>query len=148
MDDIGRAVVDFRILYTIVITSKSKVVIFLSIFLYLQVLFYLFRDYIKSWYRKISEHESFPHDIRLTMQRVIIAFSERSKQVDWVPYFTTRLVDDFASHLRLYRRSQEKVAIYRTDGENVLFALSVFLQETNLLDERFLIQFQNLELHK
>ncbi|XP_064647759.1 sorting nexin-13-like isoform X2 [Lineus longissimus] len=101
-----------------------------------EVLFYLFRDYIKSWYRKISDHESFPHDIRLTMQRVIIAFSERSKQVEWVPYFTTRLVDDFASHLRLYRRSQEKVAIYRKDEskppadlESIFFDLEVDMED-------------------
>lgn len=36
------------------------------------------------------------------------AFS-RSKEVDWVPFFTQRLVDDFATHLRLYRAAQEKV---------------------------------------
>ena len=33
----------------------------------------------------------------------------RSKETDWVPFFTQRLVDDFATHLRLYRAAQEMV---------------------------------------
>jgi sorting nexin-13 len=30
------------------------------------------------------------------------------RQVDWVPLLTEEVVDDFASHIRLYRRSKEK----------------------------------------
>lgn len=30
------------------------------------------------------------------------------KEVDWIPYLTTRLVDDAASHLRLYRQACAK----------------------------------------
>lgn len=32
----------------------------------------------------------------------------RMRQVDWVPLLTQQVVDDFASHIRLYRRSKEK----------------------------------------
>lgn len=32
------------------------------------------------------------------------------KEVDWIPYLTTRLVDDAASHLRLYRQSCAKTS--------------------------------------
>ena len=32
----------------------------------------------------------------------------RSKEIDWMPYFTQRMVDDFASHIRLYRRAMDK----------------------------------------
>jgi len=41
----------------------------------------------------------------------------RAKDVDLTPYLTTRLVDDFASHIRLYRRSLAKVIEHRKDGE-------------------------------
>lgn len=34
----------------------------------------------------------------------------RSKEVDWQPYFTTRLVDDFATHLRVFRKAQDRLA--------------------------------------
>ena len=33
----------------------------------------------------------------------------RSKEVDWQPYFTTRLVDDFATHLRVFRKAQDRL---------------------------------------
>ncbi|KAL1116862.1 hypothetical protein AAG570_005331 [Ranatra chinensis] len=31
------------------------------------------------------------------------------KEIDWIPYLTTRLVDDAASHLRLYRQARSKL---------------------------------------
>ena len=33
----------------------------------------------------------------------------RSKEVDWQPYFTTRLVDDLATHLRVFRKAQDRL---------------------------------------
>ncbi|CAH1788286.1 unnamed protein product [Owenia fusiformis] len=74
-----------------------------------EILDFTYRDYIHIWYKKISDDGKFRYDMRLTLQKVVIAFSERCKEVDWVPYCTTNLVDDFASHLRLFRRAQEKV---------------------------------------
>ncbi len=35
--------------------------------------------------------------------------SFRIKEIDWIPYITTHLVDDAASHLRLFRQSRAKV---------------------------------------
>lgn len=36
-------------------------------------------------------------------------FVFRMKEIDWIPYLTTRLVDDAASHLRLYRQARAKM---------------------------------------
>lgn len=36
-------------------------------------------------------------------------FFIRSKEIDWQPYFTTRIVDDFGTHLRVFRKAQQKV---------------------------------------
>lgn len=36
--------------------------------------------------------------------------SHRSKETDWQPYFTTRLVDDFGTHLRVFRKAQQRIA--------------------------------------
>jgi len=44
----------------------------------------------------------------------------RAKDIDLIPYLTTRLVDDFASHIRLYRRSLAKVIEHRKDGKRRL----------------------------
>ncbi|KAK3086098.1 hypothetical protein FSP39_013557 [Pinctada imbricata] len=80
-----------------------------------EVLKYTIRDYMKSWYRQLSDHDGFLLDIRQTAQRIAITFAIRSKDVDWMPYFTQRLVDDFASHIRLYRRARDNVKVPPTD---------------------------------
>ncbi|XP_017282310.1 sorting nexin-13 isoform X3 [Kryptolebias marmoratus] len=75
-----------------------------------QVIQFALRDYIQYWYYTLSEDESFLLEIRQTLQTALIQFSTRSKEVDWQPYFTTRLVDDFATHLRVFRKAQDRLA--------------------------------------
>ncbi len=50
-----------------------------------------------------------------------VKYFSRVKDVDLVPYLTTRLVDDFASHIKLYRRAQQKVREHRKDGKIFAF---------------------------
>uniref|UniRef100_A0A8C2X8G2 Sorting nexin 13 n=1 Tax=Cyclopterus lumpus TaxID=8103 RepID=A0A8C2X8G2_CYCLU len=73
-----------------------------------QVIQFALRDYIQYWYYTLSEDESFLLEIRQTLQNALVQFSTRSKEVDWQPYFTTRLVDDFATHLRVFRKAQDR----------------------------------------
>ncbi|XP_076157290.1 sorting nexin-13 isoform X4 [Alosa pseudoharengus] len=75
-----------------------------------QVIQFALRDYIQYWYYTLSEDESFLLEIRQTVQNALVQFSTRSKEVDWQPYFTTRLVDDFATHLRVFRKAQERLS--------------------------------------
>ncbi|KAM8883123.1 sorting nexin-13 isoform 2-T2 [Synchiropus picturatus] len=74
-----------------------------------QVIQFALRDYIQYWYYTLSEDESFILEIRQTLQNALVQFSTRSKEVDWQPYFTTRLVDDFATHLRVFRKAQDRL---------------------------------------
>ncbi|KAM4631391.1 sorting nexin-13 isoform 1-T1 [Polymixia lowei] len=74
-----------------------------------QVIQFALRDYIQYWYYTLSEDESFLLEIRQTLQNALVQFSTRSKDVDWQPYFTTRLVDDFATHLRVFRKAQDRL---------------------------------------
>uniref|UniRef100_A0A674D5L3 Sorting nexin 13 n=1 Tax=Salmo trutta TaxID=8032 RepID=A0A674D5L3_SALTR len=74
-----------------------------------QVIQFALRDYIQYWYYTLSEDESFLLEIRQTVQNALVQFSTRSKEVDWQPYFTTRLVDDFATHLRVFRKAQDRL---------------------------------------
>uniref|UniRef100_A0A4W5KQG8 Sorting nexin 13 n=1 Tax=Hucho hucho TaxID=62062 RepID=A0A4W5KQG8_9TELE len=74
-----------------------------------QVILFALRDYIQYWYYTLSEDESFLLEIRQTVQNALVQFSTRSKDVDWQPYLTTRLVDDFATHLRVFRKAQDRL---------------------------------------
>jgi len=82
-----------------------------------EVIQYFFRDYIYYWYYSISDDERFLYELRQTIQKTIITFASRSKDVEWVPFLTTRLVDGFASHLKIYRITQERLEIQsRSNG--------------------------------
>lgn len=45
-------------------------------------------------------------------------FILRVKEVDWIPYFTQRLVDDAASHLRLYKQARSKMKLQEMTRES------------------------------
>lgn len=70
----------------------------------------VFRDYILTWYRLISENDNeFIHDLYDIIKYFIRSLSQRLKSIDTVGFITTKLVDDFASHLRLYRLAKSKL---------------------------------------
>ncbi|KAF5927774.1 hypothetical protein HPG69_000680 [Diceros bicornis minor] len=87
-----------------------------------KVIQFSLRDYVQYWYYTLSDDESFLLEIRQTLQNALIqfatriyimllcnVFSIRSKEIDWQPYFTTRIVDDFGTHLRVFRKAQQKI---------------------------------------
>ncbi|XP_054846841.1 sorting nexin-13 isoform X3 [Eublepharis macularius] len=74
-----------------------------------QVIQFSLRDYVQYWYYTLSDDESFLLEIRKTLQNALIKFSTRSKEIDWLPYFATRLVDDFGTHLRIFTKAQQRI---------------------------------------
>ncbi|XP_060579066.1 sorting nexin-13-like isoform X2 [Ruditapes philippinarum] len=90
------------------------------------VMEYISRDYIKNWYRDVSDDDLFLLEIQQCVQKVFITFSQRSKDVDWSPYFTHRIVDDLASHIRLYVRAMEKAKVANKDERGPLLEQNFF----------------------
>uniref|UniRef100_A0A0A9ZC45 Sorting nexin-13 n=1 Tax=Lygus hesperus TaxID=30085 RepID=A0A0A9ZC45_LYGHE len=74
-----------------------------------EILDFVIRDYVHPWYDHVSENEEIPLEIRVAIQNVIVAFSNRVKEADWIPFLTTQIVDDAASHLRLYRQAKARL---------------------------------------
>ncbi|KAF5288724.1 hypothetical protein FQA39_LY15296 [Lamprigera yunnana] len=75
-----------------------------------EILRYVIRDYVTPWYNLISLNNEFPEvTIRKTSQNLAINISNRIKVIDWIPYLTTKLVDDAASHLRLFKQARLKL---------------------------------------
>lgn len=74
-----------------------------------EILSFTIRDYVYPWYDVVSADDEFPHHVRVTAHKIIVTFANRMKEVDWIPYLTTRLVDDAASHLRLFRQARAKM---------------------------------------
>ncbi|XP_011499645.1 PREDICTED: sorting nexin-13-like [Ceratosolen solmsi marchali] len=74
-----------------------------------EILDFVLRDYVEPWYGALTDDEEFTKSVRDTAQKIAINIANRVKDVDWIPYLTTRLVDDAASHMRLYRQARAKV---------------------------------------
>lgn len=74
---------------------------------------YVMRDYVQYWYNDLSDDEEFLHSFEKTLNVVVRIISTRAKNIDWQTYLTTKLVDDFASHVRLYRKAQDKITKLR-----------------------------------
>ncbi|XP_043466111.1 sorting nexin-13-like [Leptopilina heterotoma] len=74
-----------------------------------EILDFVLRDYVESWYSNFTNDQEFLHSVRDTAQKIMINVSNRVKEVDWIPYLTTRLVDDAASHMRLYQQARAKM---------------------------------------
>ncbi|GBL75646.1 Sorting nexin-13 [Araneus ventricosus] len=102
-----------------------------------EVLHYAFRDYISTWYRSISNNDDFLFSLKDLVRKAIVAFSGRFKEVEWVHFLTTKLVDDFASHLRLFRQAQSKLkASQKRDPASTINLLSLFFNlETAMEDD-------------
>ena len=69
--------------------------------------------------------------------QLVVIWLCRAKEVDLVPYLTTHLVDDFASHIRLYRRAVEKMNLLKLDStkpppdlESIFFDLECEMERT------------------
>jgi len=78
---------------------------------------YIIRDYVNSWYKGISHNPAFPDEVRQILCHVVTLLIERISGVDWVPYLTTKLVDDVASHVRLFKSARYKYKCPLKDGE-------------------------------
>ncbi|XP_012252806.2 sorting nexin-13-like isoform X1 [Athalia rosae] len=74
-----------------------------------EILDFILRDHVEPWYSRLTDDEEFTKSVRDTAQKIAINLANRVKDVDWIPYLTTRLVDDAASHVRLYRQARAKM---------------------------------------
>ena len=68
-----------------------------------EILAFVFRDHILPWQTQLTHTNVFTLRVQDGMRAGIAEFSERVRQVDWIPFLTTRLVNTVVSHLRLFK---------------------------------------------
>ncbi|XP_077301605.1 sorting nexin-13-like [Arctopsyche grandis] len=71
----------------------------------IEIIDILIEDYVSSWYRTVAYDTHFPQAIKLAALDCATDVSNRLQSVDWLTHITGKLVDDMASHLRLFRVS-------------------------------------------
>ena len=68
-----------------------------------EILAFVFRDQILPWQTQLTHTNVFTLRVQDGIRAGIAEFSERVRQVDWIPFLTTRLVNTVVSHLRLFK---------------------------------------------
>ena len=108
------------------------------------ILGFVFRDYIYPWHFKLTHKRSFPVHLQDSVQIMASNLAYKIKNVDWIPYLTTRLVDDVASHVRLFKKARltlklrnKDLSSDQRDGGKIVDLESMFFDaevamETNL----------------
>ncbi|XP_014290688.1 sorting nexin-13 isoform X2 [Halyomorpha halys] len=107
------------------------------------ILDFIIRDYVHPWYDQLSDNDEFSYQLRLVAQNLIVAFSNRVKEIDWIPYLTTRLVDDAASHIRLYRQARARLKSSTGSKQNLedhFFDLELAMEENVICRDHVSLQ--------
>uniref|UniRef100_A0AC34Q640 Sorting nexin 13 n=1 Tax=Panagrolaimus sp. JU765 TaxID=591449 RepID=A0AC34Q640_9BILA len=105
-----------------------------------QILNYTIRDFVDPWYKNISTDELFQESILRTLRRSIAGFSQCVRKVDWVPLLTRHVVDDVASHFRLFRKANDRLALQKAKGarhddlETIFFDLELEMEKNRCRD--------------
>uniref|UniRef100_A0A914XQG5 protein-ribulosamine 3-kinase n=1 Tax=Plectus sambesii TaxID=2011161 RepID=A0A914XQG5_9BILA len=93
------------------------------------------RDFFDTWYSSLTNDELMKQSLMRSARRTIAALTVCLRSVNWEPLLTRHIVDDFASHLRLYRKAQEKVAsskptekVEQEDLETIFFDLELEME--------------------
>lgn len=79
----------------------------------------VYRDFVHTWYDQISSNDQFIHQLDSLVKQTLRNLSFKFRSIQTVPFLTTKLVDVFASHLRLYRLSLETQSTLKLEDPNV-----------------------------
>lgn len=86
-----------------------------------QIIGYIFRDYVYAWHFDITHSSSFPSEAEDSLHVIVANLAFKIREVDLITFLTTRLVDDVASHVRLFKQARAKLKTLEdqsSSGEN------------------------------
>ncbi|KAL3124089.1 hypothetical protein niasHT_004678 [Heterodera trifolii] len=106
-----------------------------------EILDNIMRDCVDSWYNgQLSDDKLFRFSLMRAARRSLVALRTCLSKVDWMTLLTRHIVDDFASHLKLYRKakerlhSQKEMANRTDDLESVFFDLELEMERSYCRD--------------
>lgn len=69
---------------------------------------YIVRDFIDSWLTKLTENREFSEcRVRNCIEESLLNAFQRIRNTQWQPLITQKLIEDVATHTRLYRLAQQ-----------------------------------------
>ncbi|KAL5266139.1 hypothetical protein ACHWQZ_G006703 [Mnemiopsis leidyi] len=77
-----------------------------------EVLDLFMRDFVDEWYKDISKDEEFKFEVRKTIQSVVVNLSAKLRDVDFIALSTGPFLTDMTSHLRIFKKTQERLRVF------------------------------------
>lgn len=69
------------------------------------ILDYIYRDFIESWYKQLTNDKEFTEGSRKAIEKIIANVSKRLRDAPLLMTITTKMVDDVAAHAKTYHRA-------------------------------------------
>jgi len=88
-----------------------------------EIIAYVFRDYVFSWHFKLTHSHTFPAEAEDSLHRLVASLAGKIQEVDWIPFLTTSLVDDVASHVKLFKKARLALKAKSKDDSGKLVEL-------------------------
>ncbi|XP_003376361.1 putative sorting nexin-13 [Trichinella spiralis] len=108
-----------------------------------EVLDLALRDFVQSWYSVLTNDDSFAKCLRVLVLRSLRSLITQLRRVNWVPLLTHDVVDDFATHLRLFRKAKQRCIknSYSTQEEKAEVLEKYFFEMENELEKTLFTPF-------
>lgn len=74
-----------------------------------QILGYILRDFINSWYNNISKNPVFPDEVEIAIRCALLRVKERLAELDLAEVLTTRLVPLLTAHFRNFYDAERSI---------------------------------------
>lgn len=84
------------------------------------VIDYIIRDFIESWFSSLSSSKEFTEvSTRNAIEETAINICKRIKNAPLLPLLTTKIIDNLATHCRLYRLAQQAVTNKKAEQKKI-----------------------------
>ncbi|CRK98968.1 CLUMA_CG012084, isoform A [Clunio marinus] len=70
----------------------------------------IFRDFVESWYKQLSNDKDFPSGSRKAVEKAIESLTTRLRQAPLLTTLTTKMVDDVAAHIKCFNHAQRTLS--------------------------------------
>lgn len=74
-----------------------------------QLIEYVIRDFVLSWYKSISADPTFPSHVDHTLRLVLSRFITQSTQINWADLIVTKMVPIVSEHFRKFTAADAAV---------------------------------------
>ncbi|XP_065317242.1 sorting nexin-13-like [Gordionus sp. m RMFG-2023] len=108
-----------------------------------QIIHYIIRDYIEIWFYYISDDLYFINEIQQCMSYALAKICQQLKCINFTPYITKNLVEDFVNHIKIYKHTIRK--LLKIQRNNTITKIN---ENLNIPSNNPIVDYNNYKYHE